>query len=72
MRAVKAGRQGHKKRQDRFHEHTKGSRVKQKLGKKQNDVRGDIGETRVVIEMVVTSLAAEQVNECLNSRSKSK
>ena len=35
--------------------------VKQKLRNKQNDVRDDIGETRVVIEVVATSLAAEQI-----------
>ena len=35
--------------------------VKQKLGNKQNDVRDDSRETRVVIEVVATSLAAEQI-----------
>ena len=35
--------------------------VKQKLRNKQNDVRDDIRETRVVIEVVATSLAAKQI-----------
>ena len=45
-----------KKRQNRLCRDTEGSRVKQKLGNEQNDVRDDIGETRVVVESAVTSL----------------
>ena len=40
-----------------------------KLGNKQNDIRDDIGETRVVVETVAASLAAEQVDKDLKSRS---
>ena len=71
LRAVKVGQQGlcHN-RQDRLHKDRKEvSRVMQKLKNKQNDVRGNMVKTRVVVETVMTSLAASKQTKGLNSRS---
>ena len=65
LRAVKVGQQGlcHN-RQDRLHkDREEVGRVMQKLNNKQNDVRGNTVETRVVVETAMTSLAAKQANK---------
>ena len=56
-----------KKQNDRLCKDTEYCRVKQKVRKKQNDVRYDIGKTRVVVEIAVTSLAAKQINKGHNN-----
>ena len=43
--------------------------MKHKLRNKQNDMRDDISETRDIVEIATTSLAAEQANKGLKSRS---
>ena len=69
LRAVKAGQKGHQKRQDRLFlcKDIEGNTVNQKLENEQNYVRDDIGETRVVVEMAVTSLVVQQANHVLQS-----